>query len=323
MGGENWSDDSYKARELFRAKTREPVFGYSAKVASGAAPAKSHESLDASLLKGGVRESRDSDKHPESNAVFVGFDVTGSMREVPQMLQKSLCTMMGLLLRKSYLTDPAICIAGIGDATCDKAPFQVGQFESGIEIENDLTKLYLEGGGGGQQTESYELALYFLARKTAIDCFEKRGRRGYAFIIGDEMAYKAVDRHEVKAVFGDTLQADIPLAEILAEAKKKWEIFYILPKMTAYYDEPHIIAFWKNLLNQNAMKLEDPNGISEMIASTIGLSEGAVDTSILTKELTDAGTTAGVADAVTRALVPVGAGKTDVALTKGTGLASL
>lgn len=323
MGSSSWSDDSYNSRALHRLKTNAPVFGYSDKIARGVAPAKTHEHLDAAKMKAGVREARDSDKHPESNAVFVGFDVTGSMREVPKMLQKSLCTLMGLLLRKSYLTDPAICIAGIGDATCDRAPFQVGQFESGIEIENDLTNLYLEGGGGGQQTESYELALYFLARKTAIDCFEKRGRRGYAFIIGDEMAYKAVDRHEVQTVFGDTLQADIPLAEILAEAKKKWEIFYILPQMTSYYDDPKIIGFWKNLLNQNAMKLEDPNGISEIIASTIGLAEGAVDTSILTKELTDAGTAAGVADAVTKALVPVGAGKTDVALTKGTGLASL
>ena len=38
-------------------------------------------------------------------------------------------------------------------------------------------------------TESYELAMYFMARHTALDCHEKRGKRGYLFIIGDEMAY--------------------------------------------------------------------------------------------------------------------------------------
>ena len=104
---------------------------------------------------------------------------------------------MGLLLRKGYLAHPQILIGGIGDATCDRAPLQVGQFESGIEIDEDLAKLWLEGGGGGQQTESYELAMYFMARHTSIDCLEKRGQRGYLFLIGDEMPYPKVKRKEV------------------------------------------------------------------------------------------------------------------------------
>ena len=61
----------------------------------------------------------------------------------------------------------------------------------------DLGKLFLEGGGGGQLTESYELAMYFMARHTSIDCHEKRGKRGYLFIIGDEMPYPKVKRREV------------------------------------------------------------------------------------------------------------------------------
>ena len=38
---------------------------------------KLHQSLNAHGVK--VRESRDSDNHPESNAICVFFDVTGSM----------------------------------------------------------------------------------------------------------------------------------------------------------------------------------------------------------------------------------------------------
>ncbi len=121
--------------------------------------------MNPALMKNGVREARDSDAHPISNPVAVMFDVTGSMQTVPRILQKNLPTLMGLCLRKGYLDDPAILIGAIGDATCDLVPLQVGQFESGNEIENDLNNLYLEGGGGGQQMESYELALYFLARK--------------------------------------------------------------------------------------------------------------------------------------------------------------
>lgn len=321
MGGSSWSDEHYSARALHRSATNTPVFAYDRSIKSGAAPAKAHDSLDPSKLKAGVRECRDSDKHPESVPVFVGFDVTGSMHTVPQVLQKNLCSLMGLLLRKSYLADASICVAGIGDATCDQAPLQIGQFESGIEIENDLTNLFLEGGGGGQRTESYELALYFLARKTACDAWDKRQKKGYAFLIGDEMAYSRVDRLQVERIFGDKLEAHIPLAQIVAEAQAKWEVFYILPKMTAYYHEAAIIDFWKDLLGQQALKLEDPAAISDFIAAQIGVCEGAVDVSGLTKDLTDAGV--GAVDTVTKAVVVRDGGGAVAAVTKGTGLATL
>ena len=71
------------------------------------------------------------------------MDVTGSMRQVPVILQANLPRLMGLLIRKGYLEHPQILIGAIGDATCDTAPLQLGQFESGIEIEEDLGKLFL------------------------------------------------------------------------------------------------------------------------------------------------------------------------------------
>jgi hypothetical protein len=221
-----------------------------------------------------------------------------------------------MLLRNGYLDDPAILAGGIGDATCDLAPLQVGQFESGNEIEDDLSRLYLEGGGGGQQTESYELALYFLARKTSIDCFEKRGTKGYAFLIGDELPYNRVKRREVEDVFGDTLQADIPIRDILDEAQQKYEIYYVLPNLTSYYADPNILGCWRALLGQNALRLGDPSGISELIASTIGLAENAVSPSGLAAELRNAGASRKVAKAVSSALANVARGSA----LQGTGL---
>src|SRR6185369_14338805 len=123
--------------------------------------------------------------------------VTGSKGSVPRSLQAKLPQLLGLLLRKAYVRHPQILFGAIGDATCDRAPLQVGQFESDNRLDDDLSRILLEGGGGGQQTESYELAMYFMARHTTIDCFDKRGKRGYLFIIGDEMAYGQVKGGEV------------------------------------------------------------------------------------------------------------------------------
>ncbi len=318
MGGTRWSDEHYHARARSLSAANRSAFGYDEDIRERRVRAGVHEKMDPAKMKHGLREARDSEAHPQSNAVAVLFDVTGSMQQVPRILQKNLPTLMGLCLRRGYLDDPSILIGAIGDATCDLVPLQIGQFESGNEIENDLGNLYLEGGGGGQKTESYELALYFLARKTAMDCLEKRGKKGYAFIIGDEMPYKKVKRREVEAVFGEKLQADIPIRDILAEAREKFEIYYVLPNLTSYYNDPSILDCWRDLLGQHVLRLEDPAGISELIASTIGLSEEAVAFENLPADLNGAGIDRSVAEAVASALAEMAPPQAP----KGTGLSA-
>jgi hypothetical protein len=318
MGYTRWSDEFYRDREAFRKATGLSAFAYDADIRAQKVRPGVHEKMDPAHLKNSLRESRDSALHPESRAVAVLFDVTGSMRSVPRILQQNLTTLFGLLLRRGYLAHPAILVGGIGDATCDAAPLQVGQFESGNEIEEDLSRLYLEGGGGGQMTESYELALYFLARKTAADGLEKRGRKGYAFLIGDEMPYSVLKRREVERVFGDVLEEDIPIRTLVLEARAKWELFFVIPHLSSYYDDPRILECWRDLFGQSVFKLDDPAGISEFIASTIGLAEGAVEFGKLAGDLDKAGVKPGVIRAVSAALKPAGP-----AVLPGTGLRAL
>ena len=302
MGGTYWSDDHYRERAALLRRAGRSAFEYDEFL--GGKPFHQRRVHEKMNPLGVVRESRDSDAHPDSRAIAVLFDVTGSMREVPRILQRNLCQLMGLLLRKGYLADPQIMVGGIGDATCDRAPLQIGQFESGIEIDQDLGKLWLEGGGGGQQTESYELAMHFMARKTSIDCFEKRRKRGYLFLIGDEMPYPCLKRREVTAIIGDELQEDLPVKRLVHEVEKLYDTYYILPNLTSYYDDPKIHNCWVNLLGQRMLRLENPEGISELIAATIGLAEGAVDLDGLHRDLIDAGRRE-VSSAVAQALEPM------------------
>ncbi len=303
MGGTYWSDDHYRERASFLRRAGKSAFEYhDHNMRLPPRDRRVHDQMNPCGVKS--RECRDSQAHPESRAVAVLFDVTGSMGRVPRILQENLCQLMGLLLRKGYLAHPQILIGGIGDATCDRAPLQVGQFESGIEIDHDLAKLWLEGGGGGQQTESYELAMYFMARYTSIDCLEQRGQRGYLFLIGDEMPYGRVKRKEVAKVIGDRLGEDIPLDQMVRELEARYDTYFILPNLTSYYDDPKIHGRWVELLGQNMIRLEDPNGISELIASTIGLAEGVVDLDGVCRDLTDTGHGC-VSDTVSRALMPV------------------
>ena len=299
MGSGRWSTDVYDAAARFRAATGTSAFAYS----DGGAT-RTHPSLDPYGVS--FRESRDSAEHPQSLAIAVLFDVTGSMRAVPRTLQAKLPALLGLLLRKGYAAHPQIMFGAIGDATCDRAPLQVGQFESDNRMDDDLGRILLEGGGGGQKTESYELALYFMARHTATDCFERRGRRGYLFIIGDEMAYPRVKPAEVSAVIGDEPREHLPVAELMAEVTSKWDTYYILPAGASYVGDAEVLGFWRGLLGQNVIELADLDAVCEIIALTVGLGEDAIGLADGLADLGDVGSSAG--SAVSKALAIIGAG---------------
>jgi hypothetical protein len=274
MGSGRWDASVYDAAAAHRAATGGRAFAYSHAVTSATPRSawKAHPTLDPKGVA--LRESRDGDEHPRSRAVTVLFDVTGSMAQIPERLQEKLPELLGLLLRKGYLADPQILFGAIGDATCDAVPLQIGQWESDNRMDDHLTNMVLEKGGGGQKTESYELGLYFMDRHTAMDCYEKRGEKGFLFLIGDELAYPAVKRDEVARVIGDRLQADVPIREVVRSLRRRFHVYFVLPKNASHGGDREVLAFWRDLLGQNVLELEDEEAVCETIALAIGLHEG-------------------------------------------------
>ena len=274
MGNGLWSPATYHARVAESARAGKDVFGYS-NDAHRTGRLQPHQTLDPRGL--GVRESRDSDEHPDSNAIIISLDVTGSMGKVVRGIHADLPRLHELLLGHRYVPHPQILFAAVGDATCDRVPLQVGQFESDNRMDQNLENMILEGGGGGQTTESYELMLYVAARHTAIDCWEKRRRKGYLFMIGDEMAYPEVSAAQVNQLIGGGLPQDVPLAEIVDEVRERYHVYYVIPGGASHGADKRVIGFWEDLLGpQSVIRLECPEDTSESIGVTIGVNEGAV-----------------------------------------------
>lgn len=267
MGYGNYSDEAYQhisapRRSMSHEEVREKVFS---------------SSLKASMNPHGVkfRESRDSAAHPESNAIGVMFDVTGSMGGIPiEFAKHKLGNLMNLLLNHSLAPHPQVCFGAIGDAYVDQAPFQIGQFESDVTMDQCLKDVWIEAGGGGNGGESYGLAHYFFARHTSIDCFEKRGKKGYLFTIGDEPVHRTITREEVRRFFGDSIEADISLVDLIREVEKRYVVFHIVVGQTSHGDSPSTIAGWRELLNDHVLKLSDPKDVSELVGAVVGLCEG-------------------------------------------------
>lgn len=300
MGGSSWNDKFYSDRVETRALHNIPTFEHDDAVKKGVVEPKVHDSLNPF---GVTRESRDSDAHPQSTAIGVMFDVTGSMHGVPRVLQQKLPQLMGLLLRKGYIRDPQILFGAVGDVFSDKASLQVGQFESGIEMEDDLTRIYLEGGGGGSREESYQNAIWFFANHTSCDCWEKRGKKGYLFLIGDEKPYPHATKDELARVFGDSVQANIMTEEIVRQASEKWEIFFIMPQGTSHYGQTWLRERWEKLLNpQHVLVLDSAEAVCEVIGLTIGLLEGSATGDSMAADLADVGVGHAIVRSATDAL---------------------
>ena len=171
-----------------------------------------------------IRESRDSDEHPNSLPVILALDVTGSMGQTAVEVAKSLNTIMTDILDKR--DDVQFMIMGIGDLSYDRAPLQVSQFESDIRIAEQLDKIFFESGGGGNDWESYTQAWWFAAYHTDCDCW-KHGRKGILITLGDELLNPHLDHDALNYFAGTVGQESLETSELYKEVAKKYDVYHI------------------------------------------------------------------------------------------------
>jgi len=262
MGNTSYNFESRSVRAAssgYHTKSADDIFIQNKK-------AMIHESMEPS--KALIREARDSEEHPNSLPIIIGLDETGSMRKIPHELVKDgLPNMVGDLVQKG-VADPAILFLGIGDHEYDRAPLQVGQFESGDEeLDLWLTRTYLEGRGGGNAGESYHLAWYYAAKHTVTDAFEKRNEKGFLFTIGDEPCLKSLPKNAIDELMGNGAQASYTDKELLEMAQEKYEVFHVhvMEGANGHYS----LGYWTDLLGQRCIQVDDYTKVGKVIAETI------------------------------------------------------
>lgn len=263
MGYGSYSADAYQAIVTNRADVNtQHVFKQQ----------KTHPLMDPRGVK--LRESRDSNDHPNSTPIVFALDVTGSMGKIPVELARGELPKFMTMLLEAGVPDPQVLFMAVGDAYSDHGSLQVGQFESTAELMDQwLTFSFLEGGGGGQNTESYELALYFLATHTETDAWTKRKQRGLIFLTGDELPYPTLPAHVVETIIGDRLTKDLTFEEILAEVQTAYEVFFIIP-----HNPPHAHneTAWRKVLGDHVLRVDSASEVCFACAGAALLAHGKV-----------------------------------------------
>lgn len=270
MGSGRWDSRDWAASRTSYSHTAKPSVDHiytSRKLDAGLDPAKVT-----------LRESRDSSANPASTALIVGLDVTGSMdRVLDAMARTGLGTLVGAIYERQPITDPHIMIMGIGDFEHDNSPLQVTQFEAeNAPLISQMEKVYLERGGGGNNYESYAAAWLFAATRTVTDCFEKRGKRGYLFTVGDEEPTPRLIGAQIKRVMGGDQIGDMDGEHLLAMAQATYNVFHVIVEEGSYASSrpDRVRSAWVKALGQNVIPLSDHTRLGEAVVSAIQVAEG-------------------------------------------------
>ena len=220
-----------------------------------------------------LRKCHDSAEHPETLPVILALDVTGSMGKAAVKTATCLNSIMSEIISSGEVKDVEFCVMALGDIHYDRAPIQISQFESDIRIAEQMDAVYFEGGGGGNNYESYSAAWYMGMRHCELHCWN-RGKKGLIITMGDEMPNPYLNAKELNRVTGDRLQADVSTAELLREAQEKYEVYHLSvddPQSTYQVNQRRydLDGAWTKLLGKDRYRVVTVNGLNGVISSIV------------------------------------------------------
>jgi len=273
MGNARWDDSAYSTYAKttnYRSASRDEVFSHSV-----------DEKMDPRNVKVGkgerkglqLRESIISEHNPNPTPIILGLDVTGSMGAVAEQIAKTeLPKLMTEIHATGVVTDPHVMFMGIDDVfVTAHGALQVSYFEPDLKIVEQLRKLWLVNNGGGNGSESYDLAWYFAGRYTYLENFEKTGKPGFLFTFGDEpVPYQPVPPHQLAKVFGPGDYETMTPEASLRLAQEKFRVFHVSVEKGGYN-----LRGWDSLLGNNHLYLRDTRYLTDVVLATMRIANGA------------------------------------------------
>ena len=195
----------------------------------------------------------------------------------------------GQIMMQKYLEDPALSFCAVGDVTCDRAPLQIAEFGQGKGIDQMISKMYLEGGGGGNQHESYDLAAYFYA--THVNLINPE--IPFFFITGDEGFWETTSAQNITKIFGQGIKTNqIKSVEYWKDLMTKFNVFHIKKPFSNVNSDKTIRQQWTATLGEErVLDIVTPKACVDVMLGAIALTSGSRDLEGYIKDMRDRGQT--------------------------------
>jgi len=155
------------------------------------------------------------------NPLIIAVDVTGSMADWPFEIFDRLPLLYNTL--SQYREDLTICFAAIGDAAVDRWPLQVTTFADGFDLEQLLSSLYGEGGGG-DAPESYGLFAHWVNTHVEIPNVEEPP---FMIVFGDVNMHPKVSHNFIKQQLGDQVGRNVDAIKAWKAVTENWNTWFL------------------------------------------------------------------------------------------------
>ena len=211
------------------------------------------------------------------NALVIELDVTGSMGDNAKMLYDKFPMLWGQLEQQNYLEDFSISIVANGDCTCDGAPIQVCDFAAGKKLDTWIKRLFLEGGGGGQGTETYEMPAYFYAHKVRFTHPKADQQKPFYISIGDEAPNASIPRDALETHFGNKGKAegDLSSADVFKQVREKYHYKHIhIPYGGDATTDTEVKRQWKKYIGSDLISVAEPKAVVDVLIGVVALTTG-------------------------------------------------
>lgn len=209
--------------------------------------------------------------------LIIWVDVTGSMGDWPATIFSKL-PYLDHEIKTEYLgADAEVCFGAVGDSHSDKYPLQVQPFTKGTDMAKKLEALVIEGNGGGQIKESYELAALYTLHNIHVP---KAVEKPVVIFIGDEMAYDSVTAAVAQSQAKVTLRGNITTKAIFDSLKESFSPYLILKPYNLGESPTNIEVekFWADMLGRDRLAyLGDAGRVVDVIFGILAKEAGRED----------------------------------------------
>jgi len=208
-----------------------------------------------------------SSRHP----IVFALDVSGSMSDWPQIIYDKMPMFYGQIMMQKYLSDPSISFCAIADYD-DSVVMQCSKFAKASDIDEQITKIHLGGGGGPvERAEAYELPGYFYNYKVDFENCELP----FFFLTCDEEFHVEIGKNYIEANLGVNVEMEIVKGKkIFQDLMKKYNLL-IIKKPYNTTMEPNELNQWTEAVGkERVLVIDNPKASIDLILGAIAVTNG-------------------------------------------------